>query len=513
MSTLAKLRVGFRRPIDWLDGFLDSITSYRLLLYVLLAILGTGVWGSLLGEVSFTWQHILLSAGCLALVCWLVNRAWARALDVPTNKHSELITALILTLVLTPGQTYRDYLILAAAAAMAMSSKYILAFRRSHVFNPAAVGAFSVGAAFSYHASWWVGTTFLTPVVLAGGILILRKMKRFRMVLIFLAVYVGWLIWRLHTGTNSSIVAHVVWLSLSATPALFFAVVMLVEPLTSPARRYLSYAVLVSVLYSVPSLHFAPEEALLIGNLLTAIIEPHPRWRLRLIKRVNEARGITSYLFKPSLAFKFKPGQYLEWTLPGAKSDARGNRRYLTISASPTESHLMFTIRQPARSSAFKARLKKLPLGHNILASHLAGSFTLPKKTEPKLVFIAGGVGITPFRSIIKYLIDTKDRRDITLLYAADAAQEFAFTSLFKKAEAVGLKTFFTLTAEPKPAGWRGRHGRIDAVMIKKLVPDYKQRRFYVSGPYGLVRAVRDELFKLGVKPRRIKTDYFPGYG
>ena len=505
-----KLRLSLQRLADELDGFLDSVTAYRLVLYFLLAIVAVAIFGSLVGEFPFHWYSIVLSAAWLAVVCKLSNWLLARALGVPTNKHSELITALILSLILTPASSVRDYLILGLAGGLAMASKYLLVFRRAYFFNPAALGAFGVGWLFNYTPSWWVGTAFLAPLVLAGSILTWRKMRRFGLAAVFLAAYIAELVWRL---PGSSALWHGLWLGLAATPVLFFAGVMLIEPLTSPNRPYLPYGLVVGLLYSVPSLHLAPETALLIGNLLAAVIEPRRRWRLRFIKRQRAADGLFSYFFQPPAAFRFQPGQYLEWTLPRPASDARGNRRYFTIASSPTEPHLQLTLRQPMPASSFKQQLARLKTGDGLLASHLAGSFVLPADSGEKLVFLAGGVGITPFRSMIKYLLDERQRRDIILLYSANTASELVFTELFKRAKKVGLRPIYTLTAKDRPAGWRGQFGPIDRRLIKKMVPDYKQRRFYVSGPYGFVKAARLELIKLGLPRRQIITDYFPGYG
>ncbi len=495
-----QLSLAGQRITSLIDGFNDRLTSYRLMLYFLLTIVGWALIGSFFkGKIPYPAHEILISAVWLVAICWAANKAISKFLDIPANKESDLITGLILALILTPPKTGRDFAILAVAALGAITTKYVITAYRSHIFNPAASGAFIAGEIFHKYASWWVGTKFMTPIVLIGGILILRKMKRFTLVGIFLATYLLYLIFATSSGGDT----HFLWLELSATPIIFFAVVMLIEPLTSPtlANRYLPYGVLVGLLYSISRLKLSPEEALLIGNLSAFLVAPNKRYELEFIRKIHEAEGIYSYLFSLPPKFSFRAGQYMEWTIAHNKTDSRGNRRYFTLSSSPTEPGVMFTVKHPPQASAFKRKLDELAPHQTILASHLAGSFTLPKNKSQKLAFLAGGVGITPFRSMVKYLVDSGEKRDAHLLYSVSSEKEISFHRLFSRAAEIGLKTSFIT------------QGHLDAEKIKTLMPDYKHRRIYVSGPFGFVHAVEAALLKLGVNPSNIVTDYFPGYG
>jgi ferredoxin-NADP reductase len=482
-----------------IDAFNDRLTSYRLMLYFLLALLTWAFLGGFFHQVPYNWREILVSAVWLMAVCWIANKLIARFLDIPANKESDLITGAILALILTPPASLRDFAVLAAAGIGAMAVKYVITFHKSHLFNPAAAGAFIAGEAFHKYASWWVGNKFVLPVLIIGGVLVLRKMKRFSLVGIFLAVYIIYLI----VSTKSGGGLHFLWLEITATPVLFFAVVMLIEPLTSPSEKntYLPYGVLVGVLYSVTKLKISPEEALLLGNLFTFLAAPKKRYRMKFIRRIKEAEGIYSYLFTLPNNFKFTAGQYMEWTIAHNRTDSRGNRRYFTLSSSPSEPGAMITIKLPAaQPSAFKQRLNSLKTGEIVLAGNLAGSFRLPKDTSKKLAFLAGGVGITPFRSMVKYMVDSGEKRDAALLYSASSAGEFSFHNLFKAAAQTGLKTIYVTD-------------KLDQKKIAALLPDYKQRTFYISGPYGFVNAMESNMLKLGVSSSRIITDYFPGYG
>jgi ferredoxin-NADP reductase len=483
-----------------IDGFNDRLTSYRLMLYFLLALIVWAIFGSLFHQVPYHWYEIIYSAAFLLAVCWSVNKSLSKLLDIPANKESDLISALILTLIMTPAASGRGWAALAIAGIVAMASKYLVTVYKSHVFNPAAAGAFIAGIATHQYAAWWVGTKFMTPVVLIGGILIMRKMKRFTMVASFFAIFILWQVFGISGGAN----LHYIWSALISTQLLFFGYVMLTEPQTSPTaiEKYLPYALIVGIFYSVTKIGVSPEAALLIGNLAAFIIAPKRRYAVKFIKKTREADGIFTYAFSLPAKFSYKAGQYMEWTLPHNRTDSRGNRRYFTLSSSPTEDELMFTVKHPPEHpSAFKQKLDELKPGETILASYLAGSFSLPQDTSKKLAFLAGGVGITPFRSMAKYLIDSGEKRDTALLYSAASPAELAFDGLFKKAESTGLKIGF-LTDR-----------RIDRPTIATFIPDYAERTFYVSGPYGFVKAIEASLTKMGLPAGQIKTDYFPGYG
>jgi ferredoxin-NADP reductase len=129
---------------------------------------------------------------------------------------------------------------------------------------------------------------------------------------------------------------------------------MLTEPFTSPRHKtnYLPYAAIVGFLYAYTKLGISPEEALLLGNIFTYVIEPNRRLPLAFAHKIQEAEGIESFVFSGKAGFKYSAGQYMEWTLSQHGSDFRGNRRYLTISSSPTEQDLMFTLKMPEKPSA-----------------------------------------------------------------------------------------------------------------------------------------------------------------
>jgi ferredoxin-NADP reductase len=171
----------------------------------------------------------------------------------------------------------------------------------------------------------------------------------------------------------------------------------------------------------------------------------------------------------------------------------------------------MLATRISDRTSTYKAALNSLKVGETITAGHLEGDFILPLDVKKKIVFIAGGIGITPFRSMVKYLSDKEEKRDIILFYSNRTEADIAFRELFAEAQKVGLKTIYTIT-DNIPVGWQGRTGFIDQKMIEKEVPDYKERIFYISGPEPMVEAFEKMIAKMGVPDNAIRRDFFPGY-
>lgn len=496
-----------------LDKLLDGLSMYRLLLYCLLVLVGAAsVLGSL-GLLPYSGLEILISASVLVGASFASNRLFSRIIGVSANKESDLISGLILSLIMTPVSSPRGLLVLVAVATVAMGSKFLLVWGNRHIFNPAALGAFSAGLIFNNYASWWVGTPRLLPVALIASILILQRIQRAQMALVFGTVFMVTL-----AVTHHATFLHTAQLSLTHSAIIFFAGVMLTEPMAAPKNRvgYLAFSAFVALFYVTPQmglshLSLAPEEALLIGNIFTFVVFPNHRLIMRLVGKKKEASEVYTFTLRPERRFQFKAGQYMEWSLHHHPSDSKGTRRFLTISSSPTEDNLHITLRIPQQTSSYKHALLSLQPDGLVHASELAGSFTLPQDRKQKLAFIAGGIGITPYRSMIKQLLDTNDQRDVWLLYSASDSSQFAFTDLFRLAQKIGLKTSYTITGS-KLGGWNGYHGKVTSSMIISIIPDYAERIFYLSGPLGFVRAAKSQLKDLGVSNHRIRKDYFPGY-
>src|SRR4029077_17308754 len=182
---------------------------------------------------------------------------------------------------------------------------------------------------------------------------------------------------------------------LADTPILFFAFVMLAEPLTTPPARTprIVYGATVGCLFA-PFLHlgqfyFTPELALLVGNVLSYLLNPKARYLLRLKARTQLAPDIYEFRFASDTKLRFQPGQYLEWTLGHSRPDSRGNRRYFTIASSADEREVRLGVEFYPEASSFKKALLAMKPGSEIVASQLAGEFVLPANTREKLVFMA----------------------------------------------------------------------------------------------------------------------------
>lgn len=494
--------------MKFIDDFLNQITMYRLVLYVLVGLILLASVFSFFEVLPFSPFAILFSALFLILVCWVTNRIFAKAFKVPTNLESVYITALILTLIITPAADFDDLVFLALVGVFAMSSKYILAINKKHIFNPAALSVALTALVINRSASWWVGSAWMMPVVLLGGLLILRKIRRFNMIAVFfltsLVFILGFSILR---ENNILLVTQKI---LFDTPILFFALVMLTEPLTTPPTKKLQvlYGALVGFLFTldiqIGPIYLTPEVALLLGNIFSYIVSPKEKLILNLKEKSQIAPGTYDFVFGLKKKLAYIPGQYMEWTLSHQNPDSRGNRRYFTLASSPSEGTLRIGIKFYPNSSSFKKILVALKDGDRIIAGQRSGEFTLPKDPSKKLCFIAGGIGITPYRSIIKYLLDTGQKRDIILLYSNKAASDIVYKDIFDQAnKQLAVKIIYVLT---------DKDGYINEQMIRNKVPDYQDRIFYISGPHSMVDTFEKILKEMGIKKAQIKIDFFPGY-
>jgi ferredoxin-NADP reductase len=138
----------------------------------------------------------------------------------------------------------------------------------------------------------------------------------------------------------------------------------------------------------------------------------------------------------------------------------------------------------------------------------------LPKNQHQKLVFLAGGIGVTPFRSMIKYLTDINEKRDIIMFYANGSFIDIAYQEVFDQAhQNLGIKTIYTLNnLTGVPADFDHQEGLVTRNMIVQKVPDYQERVFYISGPRTMIESFQKTLKEMGIPKRNIKTDFFPGF-
>lgn len=486
--------------MNFIDRFLNGITMYRLVFYGLLLMAVYAIVLGFAGVLSFDGLHLLLSLALLIAVCGAVNWIFSAMLKAPMNTESFMITGLILFFIILPASNGHDALILLIAGAVAMASKYILAIKRKHLFNPAAVSAVLLGLFGIGNAFWWVATMPMLPVTLILGLLVVRKIGRFSLFVVFFAVSSAIIAYQ--NGSLGGL--YTSW------PILFFGTIMLTEPLTTPPTRRLQmiYAGIVAVLFSVQfhigPFYGSPELALVIGNIFSYVVSSKQKLRMRFVAMHPIASNQYEFTFMPSEQLRFKSGQYMEWTLPRWGGDIRGNRRYFTVASSPSEREVRIGVRVTPGGSSFKKSLMNLKPGDTLMASGVTGEFTLPPDMSTGLVFIAGGIGITPFVSMLSSMLATKQRRDVILFYSSVSDDEQAYSDVLDSAvRELNLKLIRVVT---------GTSGYITPEMVAREVPDWKVRFFYLSGPESMVNNYELLLKTLGLPHASIRKDYFPGY-
>src|SRR5581483_5554625 len=467
-----------------LDRLLDRITMYRLLLYYLIGLVLAAIGLSAAGDLHFTAMSIIESVVILLVTCLVANKVFAAIFHAPANFESTYITALILALIITPpsGSVPENITFLLAASGLAIASKYILTVNKKHIFNPAAIAVALTAMGPHQSASWWVGTAAMLPFVLIGGLLLIRKIHRERMVYTFFSTtLLATAVYSLLSGTSA---LSAIDKTITTSAMFFLGFVMLTEPLTTPPTRAKQtwYAMLMGALFP-PQFHLlrtysTPELALVAGNLFSFLISPRVKLFPTVTKKIRITPDSVDFVFKPNRKLSYQPGQYMEWTLPHKGRDSRGDRRYFTLASSPTEQDIRIGVKFYKKGSSYKNSLLKLTPDTAIVADHISGDFTMPKNKKLKLAFIAGGIGITPFRSMVKYLDDKKESRDAILLYSARTKDDFAYTGVFEQARSsLGIKTIYAITGKDEPLfSDHARHGRINAEMIQHEIPDYLER-------------------------------------
>lgn len=472
---------------------------YRLMLYFLFVLWTVALIFSFLGLIDIKPPSVIVSSVLIIGVCWIINEILAKVFKAPVNSESVYITAFILCLILQPASSANDYIFQALVSFLAISSKFILAIDHKHIFNPVAFGVAIGSLILNQQASWWIGILPMWPFILIGGLLIVRKIQRFDLVWSFLLV--NYLLFLFYAITRQTNLISITLLHVLDAQLIFFAFIMLTEPQTTPPKRNLR--IIYGGLVGLTTFFLTPELALLLGNIFSYLVSPKFKLLLRFQSKKEIAPNAYDFTFQPSQTFNFLPGQYMEWTLAFNKPDLRGNRRYFTLASSPLEKDVHLGIKFYDSGSTFKKALLNMKAGDTIVGSQLSGEFTLPENPQIPLVFMAGGIGITPFRSMIKYMMERGEKRSITLIYSAKTEQDLAYKDLFEQAQKE-LEIMVIYQTDTQ--------GKVDKQLIKRVVPDLKNSIFYLSGPHGMVSSFEQILKATGIPSDHIKIDFFPGY-
>lgn len=497
----------------WLEQLTGKITMYRLVLYVLCGLLGFSLLLSSVGELNFTPLAIIMSASVLVAVAWGSNRLFGFLYGTKPQGDSALISALILFFIFSPTSEASQLLVLALVAVFSQASKYILAIRKRHVFNPAAIAAVIIGLVGLTYASWWVATPALLPVTILGSLLVLYKTRRIAMGILFvIPAYVLAVAYGVGQGETLN---YMLGAALTSWPLFFFAGFMLSEPLTLPPRKWqqLSLAVVVALIFTAPvhigSITMAPEIALVIGNIIAFLAGPRRGLTLTVSSVTNVTPSTKSFIFDAPGTMHFTPGQYIELALPHSHADSRGVRRMFSIVSIPEDNRVEVAVKIPESSSSFKKKLDALQPGDTVRATTISGDFTLPSDTKQKVLLVAGGIGVTPYVSQLRNLTKQQEKRDVTLIYAVTTTDEIAYTDVLQQSGAKIIVVSNAVTN--RVPGWQYVElPQLDIGVIREHVPDVQERHVYISGPPGMVNALK-QTFKQA-RAKRIKTDFFSGY-
>lgn len=520
------------------DTTLGRFTMYRLVLWVLGILAGYSLLLNVLGWLTFGIPQMLVHlALCLSLT-YASNRAMAALFRVRPHSESSLITGLLLYFLFWPTFQDTDIAGVALACVLASASKYALAWRGRHIFNPAAAGAFITGLTGLNIATWWAATPAMLWLLVPGILLVLFRTRKMLMGTLFTVVSVSIVaVELLRAGMTAG---AALWQPLAQRPVLFFVGFMLTEPLTLPPRRWqqLALAAVVGVVFAVPyNFGFvanSPELALLLGNLIAFFAGQRGGIRLRFQGSRPLTPTTTEFSFQPDRPVRFVPGQYMELNLPHSSSDGKGRRRVFSVTSAPDAGEVSFGIRTAEPVSAAKRTLLSLEPGDTLTATAVGGDFVLPRNKSVPVLLIAAGIGITPFLAHLN-AGEARDR-DVVLLYLARNAAELAYADKLEESGArvlvrladgstpppsfvnagPGSKAGLDSEADSKTSGDGGTSekpassARLDGPALKELVPDIAAREVFISGSPTSVRSLSAAARGAGAK--RIHVDSFAGY-
>lgn len=237
-------------------------------------------------------------------------------------------------------------------------------------------------------------------------------------------------------------------------------------------------------------------------------------YKIKLKRREDVAEGTAAVHFEKPEGFQFKAGQFLRFTaIDPPETDVEGNSRSFSIASAPHEEDLMIATRM--RETAFKRVLKTMPLGSEIEIKGPYGKMMLHDDFARPAVFLTGGIGITPFRSIALHAAHSGLPHRIYLFYSNRRPEDAAFLDQLVELEKINpnYRLIATMTsAAASNAQWTGETGYINGEMLSRYLEDLKSPVYYVAGPEGLVTAMRKTLFEAGVNEADIQVEQFTGY-
>jgi ferredoxin-NADP reductase len=233
----------------------------------------------------------------------------------------------------------------------------------------------------------------------------------------------------------------------------------------------------------------------------------------KLIRREEVAEGTMAFHFEKPSGFAFKAGQSADVTLiDPPDTDAEGNTRTLSIASSPFENELVFATRM--RDTAFKRSLKNVPPATEVKIGSAAGSFTLHKNPAKPAVFLAGGIGITPFLSMVRQADHDRLPHKLYLFYSNRRPEDAAFLAALRTLETnPNFHLICTMTEMSKSRKkWKGETVLIDKEMLSRHLAVLQGPIYYIAGPPPMVAAMRQTLVSAGIEEDDIRAEDFAGY-
>jgi ferredoxin-NADP reductase len=233
-----------------------------------------------------------------------------------------------------------------------------------------------------------------------------------------------------------------------------------------------------------------------------------------MLSRTLVAEGTMAFGFAKPSGFDFKAGQFAIWTLlDPPETDAEGNRRTFTIASAPFEDQLMFATRM--RDTAFKRSLKSVALGTEIKLVGPMGSFTLHANSARPAVLLAGGIGITPFFSIVKQASHDRFLQKLYLFYSNHRPEDAPFLDILRELEKTNPNFCLIGTMTDlahSQSKWEGETGFISKEMLARHVIDLQSPIYYIAGPPAMVAAMQEMLVTSGIDEDNLRMEGFAGY-
>jgi ferredoxin-NADP reductase len=239
-----------------------------------------------------------------------------------------------------------------------------------------------------------------------------------------------------------------------------------------------------------------------------------PEYRVKLLNKKDVAEGTLAFMLEKPSGFDFKPGQSSDLTLLNPpETDAEGNVRTFSIVSAPSGNDLTFATR--LRDTAFKRVLRNMATGTELKLEGPMGSFNLHKNPAKPAVFLAGGIGITPFMSMVREAARQKDPHQIYLFYSNRRPEDTAFLAELTELSQQNRNFHLVGTMvemDKSKQSWSGERGYIDPTMLKRHLPSLSGPIYYIAGPPAMVAAMREMLVKSGVDEDDIRAEDFAGY-